>query len=205
MTVPEVRGQFYPTKEEAKSVYLNALSASAERAGLTVNVLPGSLNDIKADAIASIVVPAYANNKLARQSLSPLECSDDQIVDVAAAYGVIPRPASASSGRLAVSLTSATTTVTIPAGFVATGSDGTKVQTTAVSVVSSGSTVDVQSTTGGSSTNQAAGTQFTWDSATIANLKRTATVDVGGLTLGRDEDSPAIVRQRLLDRSNKGL
>ena len=200
MTVPDVKGQFYPTKEEAKTLYLNALAAGCERAGITINVLPGSLNDFKADAIASIAVPAYANNKLARQSLSPLEASDDQIIDVAAAYGVIPRDASPSQGFVAVSLSSGASSVIIPAGFQATASDGTKIETVAVATVADGDTLAVQASTGGASTNLAAGTQVQWDSASVAYLKRTATVAAGGLTLGRDADTAAVVRQRLLER-----
>jgi len=199
VSVPDVKGQFYPTKEEAKTLYLNSLAAGAERAGLTVNVLPGSLNDLKAEAIASIAVPAYANNKLARQSLSPTEASDDQIVDVAAAYGVFPRDASPSQGFVTIGVTGSGSVV-LPAGFTGTASDGTKVEVVSVSTVADGAAIAVQATVGGASTNLAAGTVITWDSSAIAYLKRTATVATGGLTLGRDGDTAAVVRQRLLER-----
>ena len=194
-----VTGEFYPTKEDVKNVYLRAFAASATRKGFTVNVLPGSEADMRADAIASVVVPAFANNKLGLSAVNPLTAQGDDVINGAASYGVSQRPASPATGYVRIQVVSGT--VNIPDGYPGTMSDGTAIVTVGVHTgVAHNDPVLVTATTGGEDTNQPSGAAGTWDSAGIGALKRNFTVASGGLVDGEDEDDVEDVRQAWLER-----
>lgn len=200
MAAPEFPGQFYPSKEEAKNRWLRAFAGGMARRGLTANTLPNSEADVKADATASQVVVAFANNKLSQRGLSPLTAEGDNLLSLAAAHGIEPREAGKAAGFVKVRV-AGSGTVTIPAGFRCTATDGKKYETTALNTgVANLDPIEVIAIEGGASTNKSPGAILQWDNASIAALKREAEVDAGGLAGGRDADSLEIVRSRLLDR-----
>lgn len=202
MTIPEVDGQFFPTKEDLRNVGLRALAAGAERDGLTVNVLPGSEYYERFDALAKMIAPVYANNKLGLAALSPQDASSEDIVDLAAQFNVVPRPAETSSGYVAIKVVSGT--VTIPAGYECTGSNGKTYATvdTTVGAVN-GDLIEIISVDGGSDTTLSAGDVVNWTSAALGSLKRDAIVAAGGVSGGTDADDAEVVRQRLLRRLSR--
>lgn len=199
MTVPNVEGQFYPTQEELRDVGLRKLSYGAYRYGLNVNVLPGSEYHFRYTALAAMVTPAFANNKLALRALSPLDAAEEQLLELAEVHGVPTRPASPASGQVRVGVTGGAP-VTIPDGFKCTAADGTQFAVSGPHTVSDLGLVDVAAIKGGFATNKATGDLVRWDSASIAKLKATATVAAPGLRGGNDADSVETVRGRLLTR-----
>jgi uncharacterized phage protein gp47/JayE len=198
MTIPIVAGQFYPTEEELRDVYLRAIASGFSRRGLTANVLPGSEHYIRATAIARALVPAYNNNKVSLAAVSPLDAVGDALEELAGVFGVSRRAAAGAAGLLVVGVVSGS--VTIPVGYQCTAPDGTQYRTVTTSTVSNGQTVEVEAVEGGASTDQAPGTVLTWDSASIGLLRRTATVATGGLTGGANADDDETLRGRLIDR-----
>ena len=198
MTVPAVTGQYYPTLEELRDTYLRAIAAGAGRRGLTVNVLPGSEYYLRAETIAAQMLPAFANGKLGLRAVSPLDAEGDDLIKLAGVSGIVQRAAAQAAGSITVAVVSGS--VTIPAGYQCTAPDGTIYETLTADTVADGDTVDVIATVGGLSTNKAAGVVVRWASASIGALRQNATVAVGGLVGGTDEDSVETVRQRLLDR-----
>ena len=199
MTIPEVAGQFFPTKEDLRNVGLRALAAGAERDGFTVNVLPGSEYYERFDAIAKTLVPVYANNKLGLAASSPQDSSDEDVIALAEQFGVEPRAASSSSGYVTIKVVSGT--VTIPADYECTGSNGKTYKTvdTVVGAVD-GDEIEIISVDGGADTTLSAGDVVNWTSAALGSLKRDAIVAAGGVTGGTDADGAEVVRQRLLRR-----
>lgn len=199
MTEP-VEGQFFPTKEEMVNIYLRKYAGAGTRAGLTFNVLPSSEAAVKAEAVATLQMVAFANSKLGLDAHSPLTAQGDDLLEEADTYGVTPRPASGSSGRVIVQLVSVVG-VTIPEGYVGTGPNGRKYKTSTINTaVPNNASIEVVSVDTGADTELQAGDIITWDSSSIGFLKRNATVDVGGITGGRDTDDVETVRQRLLRR-----
>jgi uncharacterized phage protein gp47/JayE len=202
MTAPIIAGQYAPTKEDLVNIYKRAIAAGAARRGLTVNVLPGSEYDDRAKACAAVVLPAFANGKLALQALNPLTATGDYLIELASVFGVRLRDAAPSTGFARISVVGpAGTVVTIPSGYVCTGDDGNKYETTETNTdVADNALVEITSQLGGASTEKAANAKLTWDDNSIAKLKRTVTVATGGITGGRDGDTEEVLRSRLLER-----
>src|SRR5687767_10044525 len=170
MASPLLPGATYPTLEELRDLGLSVLAFRAASYGLDINVLPGSEPHFRFTALASIVAPAYANNRLAVKALNPIDADDPELSELCTVHGVPERKAAPSTGKVIVKVVSGS--VTIPAGFVGTLSDGTQVQTLSSSLVFDGDTVDVEATKGGAATNKAAGAKLTWDDASIAFLRQ---------------------------------
>jgi len=199
LSSPTVKGQFLPTKEELVNIYKRSIQAGAARRGLTVNVLPGSEYDDRAQACATIAMAAFANSKLSVAALNPLDATGDYLKELCAVFGVPEYGPSKAIGSVAVQVLGGAT-VTIPAGFRGTTDDGEKYEVVAVEAVANGGLIDVVAVNGGESTNQPKNTIFTWDSPSIAKLKREAHVGPAGLTEGRDGDTEERLRARLLER-----
>jgi hypothetical protein len=70
----------------------------------------------------------------------------------------------------------------------------------ATTAATDGLAVEFVAVTPGIDSDQAAGTVLTWDSASIAYLGKTVTVDSAGFDGGADEDGEEVLRQRLLRR-----
>lgn len=199
MSAPTVQGQFLPTQEELVNIYKRCIQAGAARRGLTVNVLPGSEYDDRARACARIAAAAFANHKLSVAALNPLDATGSYLEELCQVFGVPKYGPSKSIGTVAVRVVGVST-VTIPAGFRGSTDDGEKYEVRESKAVANGEMVDIVAVNGGESTNQPAGTVFTWDSASIAKLRREAAVGPGGLTEGRDGDTEERLRARLLAR-----
>lgn len=196
MTIPSVEGQFFPTLEQLRDVFLRSIAAGGERLGLTLNVLPGSEYYLRATACAQQVTIAFANQKLAIRSLSPLDATGDALKEIAGVFGVVERPAGKAAGFISVGVT--TGSITIPAGFVCQAANGIKYETVTSNIVSDGSVIEIIATTGGSDTNLAPSTVLKWTDGSIGLLKQTATADGTGITGGVDADTEEVLRQRLL-------
>jgi uncharacterized phage protein gp47/JayE len=198
MTVPAVEGQYYPTLEELRDVYLRSIAGGAERRGLTVNLLPGSEFYLRAEACAMQVLPIFANNKLGLRAVSPLDATGDQLTELCSVFGVTKRAAASAAGFVTIGVVSGS--VTIPAGYVCTARDGSKYETVSAGTYADAALVEVIATVGGSDTNKGSGEVLQWDSSSVAYLRQTATVSTGALTGGADEDDEETLRGRLLKR-----
>lgn len=192
-------GQFYPTTEDVVNVYLRSVAGSARRKGIAYNVLPGSEAWLRARAIAAVVVPAFANNKLGLDAVNPLTAQGDDVINGAAAYGVNARPASPATGYITAQVVSGT--VNIPDGHPGTLTDGTAITVVgAHPAIANGDPVLVTTATTGVDANQTFNTPGTWDNASIGALKRNFTVAAGGLADASDADTVEEVRQQWLER-----
>lgn len=216
MTTPTVGSQYYPTKDEAKDLYLRRIKHGARVANdeFIVNTLPGSEYDFRADAISSLVAPGFANNKLSNVERSPLQATGldvgDPLYELTRQFGVQAREGAPATGHVLVNVTAAAgvvggptpppTTVTIPAGYLGQTPDGLKWEVVSTTVAAQGSSVQVRCTTTGEDTNQDANTPFTWISTGVGKLLTNATVDGDGLTGGASPDGEQELRNRLLDR-----
>lgn len=187
----------YPTPSELRQTILDAIVFAYVAQGLNPpNVLAGSDHYKRADAYASRISIAIANNKLSAAASNPLTATGDDLVQLAALFGVQPRPAAPAAGAAAIATSG---TVNIPQGFVGSAPDGQQYETVATnSGVSNGASVSLIARSPGRAGNQAPGTKLAWTSAAIANLGPTATVGPGGLVGGIDADDDARLRDRLL-------
>lgn len=209
-----VQGQFYFTREQVVDIVLSSLAADAARKGLEINVLEGSENEWRANAFATFATVAFSNNRLSGDALSPLTATGSNLIDNSAAWGVTERPASASTGKLYVRAL-APGTQTIPSGFVGTFPDGTKFETvgshdvTAAAssfggyAITAGNPISIRTRTTGENSAQAPATKGTWDSPSLGILSRTCVVGLGGVTGGRDADTPEVIRQRWIRKLNR--
>ena len=192
-------GQFYPTTEDVVNVYLRSLAGSCARKGIAYNVLPGSEAWLRARAIAAVVVPAFANNKLGLDAVNPLTAQGDDVINGAAAQGVLQRAASPATGYITAQVVSGT--VNIPDGHPGTMSDGTPITVFGAHPgIANGDPVLVTTTTTGEDANQVFGSPGTWDNASIGALKNKFTVAAGGLSDASDADTVEEVRQAWLER-----
>lgn len=199
MALPEVGSASYPTPDEIKAQLLADLRYAYVTNGLTVNATKLSEADLRYGALANRLALPIANNRIAARNRSPSEAEGDDLVALASDYGVSKRPASYAAGLVIVGV-SGSGSVTIPASFVCTSAAGIQYQTTGSNTVSDGDTVEVQSLTAGTAGNLDAGELVTWDSAAIGTLVATATVAVGDIGDGADEDDDEALRQRLQRR-----
>lgn len=197
-TLPSVTDANYPTHAEIRDGILRTIRYGYARRGMTANVLEGSALWYRADAIARRVTIAIANNQIANTARSPLEAQGDDLITLAAVFGVPPRPASFATGYVGIRCTG---TVTVPLGYVYTGPGGRKYKTSAAATsVTSGATILSEALTAGKASNLAAGTEVTWDSASVGGLDHRATIAAGGIDDGADADDVETVRARLIDR-----
>lgn len=196
MSVP-VPDAAYPTPDEIRDILLRTIAFTFARYGLVANTLPGSDHYIRAEAYASRVSIAIANNQLALQDFSPLSATGDALKQLAAVFGVFPRPAAPAAGSVTIGVAGGGTVV-IPQLFQCISPDGQVYQTTAPFTRSNGGSVDVIAAVPGASTNQAAGTKCTWSSAAIGALNPLCTVSSAGLVGGADADNDDVLRARLL-------
>lgn len=198
MTIPSVTDANYPTHDELRSGLLRAIRYAYARRGLEANVLQGSELWYRYDALARRISIAIANNQISATAYDPLEAQGQDLLDLAAVFGILPRPASKASGFLIIR---ATGTVSISSGYQSTARTGRKHVTTVPRIgITNGTQVEVEAVVAGAAGNLAAGEEVTWDSAAVGGLDHRATVAPGGITGGEDADDVERVRARLLDR-----
>jgi uncharacterized phage protein gp47/JayE len=200
-----VVGIQYPTVDELHNKLLSDVRYAYAAQGITANVSKDSELWHRYRAYANRASIAISNGQLTLQSLSPLSAVGDDLTALAAVYGVSARPASQATGYVAVS-GNAVTTFTIPNNFQCTSAAGIKYKTTGATFITApyppGSEasppVQIRSVLTGEITDLDAGSIVTWDSAAIANLGQTATVEPGGIDGGSDADDEDELRSRLL-------
>lgn len=195
--LPTVGDINYPSVEEIRDGALRTIKLGLARVGITVNVLPGSDPFVRAEAWARRAVIAFANNRIRYEDLSPLTTKGDSLVAVAAIFGVTKRPASKSTGFLKIKCVG---TVTIPTGYRCTAGNGQQYDPVTAATLATNGKIEVMSVLTGKATAQTAGVQVTWNKTSIGALNVIATVDVGGLDGGVDEDDEETLRRRLLDK-----
>lgn len=202
MTDLAVTEALYPTRDEIRAQILSDIRYEASNAGLTANVKRGSDNWFRATAFANRMALVVANNQVTAKNISPYRATDDDLIELAGAFGVSKRSASKATGYATISLTFADiASVNIPAGKRCTAPDGIVYETTqAYTAATNGSKVQLEAVEAGAGGDQDAGTILTWDSGDVAYLADTLTVDSAGLDGGRDIDSEEVLRQRLLRR-----
>lgn len=190
----------YPDYRENRDAMLRCIAYGYAQRGITAEIKPGSDHFIRADAYAKRITIAIANGQLGNTARDPLEAQGEDLLNLASVFGITPRPAAKADGFITIGAT-AGSSFSIPASFKATGPNGLKYQTIAPNLaVSNGSQIEMQAVLSGTSANLAAGVKLTWDSGSIGFLNRIATISVGGIDGGTDEDSIEVVRQRLIDR-----
>jgi len=206
MTFPSITGANYPTAKELLDQCLADIRYSFASRGLEANVLPNSDHYLRAKAFCDRAAIVIANNKLSLRNISATTAQGQELLDLAAVYGIYPRAADGATGYVKCYGTIGSS-VTIPQGFQCTSPSGHKYQVVAASTITlvgqddnagAAPTVLVQAVKTGESTDQTAGTVLSWDSASIGALKATCKVDEGGLTGGTSEDDVEDVRARLL-------
>lgn len=193
-TVGEIN---YPSAQDIRDGALRTMKLGLARVGINLNTLPGSDPFVRAEAWARRAVIAFANNRIRYADLSPLTATGQNLIDVAAMFGVAKRPASRSTGYVRIVCTG---TVTIPAGYRATAPNGETYDTITAATLTTGGVVEVRSVNTGLVTRQDATTRLTWQSAAIGTMAITCVVAAGGLDGGADEDSEDTLRRRLLDK-----
>lgn len=202
MALPEVGEEFYPTPEEVLNQILSDLRFSFDLKDIPVNVRPGSEHFIRADSIAKRISVAIANNEISSNDINPLKAEGDALEALAGVFGVIRRGAAKSAGFVIVGVTNGP--ITIPAGFRGTSGAGNEYEVITATLIDDGEAVEVFSADTGASQNivfTSTNTPLiTWNSAAIGQLAQTATVDIGGIDGGADEDNDDKLRSRLLQR-----
>lgn len=196
MALP-VQDAAYPTPSQVRDTLLSAIRFYYARIGVVRNVLPGSDDYERLGRLASRVSLAITNNQIAAQNSNPLKAVGVPLTQLAAIFGVYPRPASGGAGSVLPSFQGAN--VTIPSSWTGTATNGKKYLATA-GTYATGVLIPVQAVSTGSDTNQVAGAVITWDSGAIFLLAPLATVATGGITGGVSADGDEELRSRLLER-----
>jgi uncharacterized phage protein gp47/JayE len=193
VAVPRIASLYYPTKEEVMDSFLRRVRINGERYGHTINVAVGSELWLRANALAGIVVHAFANNKVALQQYSPLTAEEDKALELAEQYGVLQRTGASATGTATARCTG---TVIIPDGFLCTAPNGEKFSATGPISITTSGTITLTAVNAGTAGNLSASTTLTWDSASIGFLQRTLVT--GGTAGGTEDDTWEEVRARLL-------
>jgi len=141
---------------------------------------------------AAVAVPAVADAQM------PDSAQADDLVRVAAQYGIALRAAGSSVGSVTLAST-VTSAVGIVQGSQLIDPSGLTYQVAVGGQYANGSSVPVVAVSTGASTNVPAGTPLRWV-APPPYVQPTASVATGGLTQGRDADAYEDLRTRLLSR-----
>ncbi len=190
----------YPTTDEIRSQVLNDLRYNLARVGVVANVTQDSELWHRANAFAKRVSLAIANGQIGLQSINPLRAQGQYLLDLAALYGVFPRPAMGGSGFVLVKVLKPATTVHLTQNYPgSTAIGGVKFKVALdYPAIANGAPAEVVAVDTGTRTNIAAGAIITWDSAALAFLDQKAIVAPGGIDGGQEEDDVETVRKRLL-------
>jgi uncharacterized phage protein gp47/JayE len=206
-TLPSVGEENYPTPDEVLALVLGSMQIDAARRGLEIDISPGSDHYVRAKAFSKRVSVAIANGQIARDNYNPLTATGDNLLALCALYGLTPRAAAKAAGYTRARVS--TGTAPIPAGYRCTSPTGEKYETTtAANPTAAGNGtnangVQIRAVEGGSSTNLAAGTRLTWDSASVGNLLKDSIVESSGVTGGTDADDEETMRRRLLAKLSR--
>jgi len=193
VALPRIASLYYPTKEEVSDLFLRRVRINGERYGHTINVAVGSELWLRAQALAGIVVHAFANNKIALSQYSPLTAEDDKAIELAAQYGVEARSGARATGTVTARCTG---TVIIPDGYLLTAPNGEKFEASGPETITTSGTVTITAVNAGTAGNLSSNTTLTWDSASLGFLQRTAVSSA--ITGGTEDDTWEEVRARFL-------
>jgi uncharacterized phage protein gp47/JayE len=190
----------YPTEDELHAQVLNELRFQYSLLGITVNVQRNSELWIRAKVFCRRAALAIRNGQIGLRDVNPLTAQGQKLLDLAAVFGVFPRPASASLGFWICRVLAPATSVNIPAAYKGEGPNGVRYEAVANTTVSDLGLIEMVATATGVRGDLKAGTVVRWESAAIGFLDQKATVAPGDMDGGTDTDSVEVVRQRLLRR-----
>ncbi len=189
----------YPSFLENRDTMLRTIAYGFSRRGIVAEIKPGSDQFNRAEAYARRITIAIANGQLSNTARNPLTALGDDMLSLASVFGIFPRPASKAVGY--TTITGASTTWSVPAGYRATGPNGLKYETTIVNNgVTHGSKIEIRAMNTGEGANLVAGTVLVWEQSSVGFMLPKSTVSTGGIDGGTDEDTVEVVRQRLIDR-----
>lgn len=190
------------TQEQIRDDFLRTYRNSLIKRGIdNPDVSAGTEIYQKATALAQQIwvatngVPAAANAQM------PDSAEGDDLIRVAAIYGMSPRPAGPSSGPLVLSAT-IDTPIAIPGGAQLLDPSGLSYKVSVGGSYTNADTVNpipIESVDPGADTNLPAGTTLRWVSPP-AFVNPTATIGAGGLTGGVDTEDIEGLRARLLGK-----
>ena len=186
-----------PTLESLRDKFLNDIKRLKIRAGITrPNVAPGSESYIKGEAVASSVLELHAKLAALQDAQMPDSAVEDDLDRLADVWKGLKR--SSGAGATGNVKASCTGTVTYTEGLQGTSPDGLRYQIVVTTKATNGTKLPIEGVDTGTRTNKGEGTVITWTSPPSGSAA-TAKVDAGGLTGGKDADTDATFRARLLD------
>ena len=189
----------YPTPSELLQTILDAIVFYYTSQGLPApNVGEGSDHYARAEAFSEQLSIAIANNQIAESAANPLTAVGTDLVELAAVFGVQPRPAAAATGFVTIGVTSGT--VNLPANSLGSINGQLYKTTRTYNGAANGVQVALVALAVGAVGNQPANAKLTWSSAAIGNLVPQATVTMAGITNGLDADGDDQIRASLLEK-----
>lgn len=185
------------------NAFLRVLRAGFIKLGIeNPNVTPGSDDYVTGEGVASQMVVVEAGCAAQGDAVMPDTAQGDDLLRIAAIFGIEPQPAAPAAGNVILSAIGA---VTINLGDRLVDGAGKTFKTTVAGTFNDGDAIAIigDDTFGelgtGDSTNHDEGDVLRWH-ATPVNADEDATVDVGGLTGGTDAEDVEAVRARLFDK-----
>jgi len=191
----------YPTQETLAQSYLNFYRRELIARGVSVAsayaaTARGTDRWISANALAQVCGVVLANEHIKEDATFPDTAVGDDLVALAAIYGITPSPGAGATGNVVITCSG---TVTYAAGTQATSTKGKRYRVLVLSTVTTGTEIAVEGVDKGTSTDLDAGEVLTWVDPPIGSAN-TCVVASGGLTNGVDVDNDARLRKRLLQR-----
>lgn len=180
-------------RDDILRVLKNGLIA---RGVATPNVLPGSEEFAKAQAIANEIEPLYANLQIVADELMPDTATGDGLARWLSVYQDGYRSAQGSHGQIVFDTTQ---TTTVTAGTELIDGIGQRFSVDISGTYADGDLINVSAVSTGSTTNHDEGDALRWV-IQPAFANPTALVAVGGLIDGIDTEDDETARARLFDK-----
>lgn len=157
----------------------------------------GTVVQVKIRAFAELLTSVFYNERAVEDAQMPDSAVGDDLVRLAAAYGITPSTGSGAAGDVVVTCSGS---VTYAEGQeLVADKTGKRYRVVVTQTVTSGGSVGVIGVDVGRATNLAAGAPLTWVSPP-GGSSVSCVVGVAGLTDGQDADDDARLRERLLKR-----
>lgn len=181
---------------EIRNSYLRSLRMGLINLGVAnPNVTKNSEAYVRAQALADELAIGEANAVIMTEAKMPDTAQGDDVIDVAAQFGIFPRAAVGSVGPI-VFESSAASPVTAGASLIDDQGNGYEVLTSGT--YDDGDLISIQAVSTGSVTNLSEGSVLRWVSAPPYSAP-TAEVGPGGLRDGYDAEKIEEVRSRLIE------
>lgn len=180
---------------EHREDYLRTLKVGLISRGVpNPNILPGSDEYARADALANELAVISANTIIKVEDVMPDSAEGDDLARIAAVYGLTKQGAAGSVGAVILSSSQSTTVTT---GQELIDEEGLRYAVTLGGTYVDGDVIPIAAVDTGERTNRDEGDNLRWTSSP-AFADEGALVAPGGLTNGIDEENDEVLRQRLL-------